>query len=228
MKINKFLLNKSALIIMLIVIFLLTVSLSIKADDDNGKTINQVIKEIRKELNLKDNEKIDPNKVPDRLLGELGEAVMSERHPNDREHEWMDDMMGGEGSSSLEAMHKAMGYRYLEGYFYNENKRYNYRRRGYGHMMMGPFSMFGSNSNYRFPGNFRNWFFNFRWIGGTIMIIFWLIILGFAGYLIYTAIIKNTKSKNPDDENPFEILKRRYALGEITKKEYEEKKKDIL
>ena len=225
MKIKNFSLNKSAIIIMLIFIFLLTANISINADGD--KTISEVIKEIRKELNLNNNDRIEPEKVPDNLLEELGEAVMNERHPDVREHEWMDDMMGGEGSASLEAMHKAMGYRYLEGYFYNGNRKYNYQGRGYGHMMMGPFSMFGTNRNYRFPGNFKNWFFNFRWTGGIFMIIFWFIILGFIGYLIYLAATKNTKSKK-QDENPFDIIKKRYALGEITKKEFEEKKKDIL
>ena len=226
MKIKSLLLNRSIFILTLFFIFLLTINLSINADSDHNKTILEVIKDIRKELNLNKNDRIDPEKVPDNLLEELGEAVMSERHPDEREHEWMDDMMGGEGSTSLKAMHKAMGYRYLEGYFYNGNKRYNYRGRGYGHMMMGPFSMFGPNRNYGFPGNFRNLFFNFRWIGGIFMIIFWLIILGFIGYLIYVAVTKNTKLKKTD-ENPFDILKRRYASGEITKKEYEEKKKDI-
>jgi uncharacterized membrane protein len=228
MKNKNFLFNKSAIIIMLIATFLFITNLSITADGDHNKTIQEVIKEIRNELNLNNNDKIDPDKVPESLLEELGEAVMSEIHPNESEHEWMDDMMGGEGSTSLKTMHITMGYRYLEGYYNNVYRRYNGWKRGYGrHIMMAPFSMMGSDRNFRFPGNLRNWFFNFRWIGGITMIIFWLIILGFIGYLIYAAATKNTKSKN-QEENPLDIIKKRYALGEITKKEYEEKKKDIL
>ncbi len=59
------------------------------------------------------------------------------------------------------------------------------------------------------------------------MMILWFVIIGFIGYFIYLATIKNAKSKD-NDENPIEILKRRYASGEITKKEFEDKKKDIL
>ena len=227
MKVKNFSFNKLVLITILIIIFLLAINSLINADINHDKTINEAIKEIRKELNLKNNDRIDPDKVPDHLLEELGDAVMSEMHPDEGEHEWMDNMMGGEGSDSLKAMHRVMGYQYLEGYYNDGNKRYNYWGRGYGHMMMVPFSIMVPGTNYRSPENFRNWFFNFRWTGGIFMIIFWLIILGFIGYLIYTLITKNTKLKDKEDD-AFDIIKRRYALGEITKKEYEKKKKDIL
>jgi hypothetical protein len=58
-------------------------------------------------------EQIDPDRVSDAQLAELGEAVMDVQLPNERQHASMDEMMGGEGSQSLEAMHRSMGYSYL-------------------------------------------------------------------------------------------------------------------
>ncbi len=228
MKTKKFLINKLTVLSMLIVVILLTINFTINADGNHDKTINQVIKEIRETLNLKEKDKIDPGKVPDNLLEELGEAVMSERHPNEREHEWMDEMMGGEGSISLKAMHRAMGYRYLDGdYNYgNTSRGRNFMRRDHGYMT-GSNSMMWMNNYSHSPWNIRNNFFKYRWIGGITMIIIFLVFAGLIGYLIYIAAAKNLKSKN-QEENAFDILKRRYASGEITKKDFEEMKKDIL
>jgi uncharacterized membrane protein len=227
MKTKYILLTKSAVLLILVAVFLFVSNISIKADGDNEKSVDQVIKEIRKELNLKDNDKIDPGKVPDNLLEELGDAVMSKTHPDEREHKWMDDMMGGEGSDSLKAMHRTMGYRYLDGAYSGYNGRLNYDRSGFGNYMMWPGSMMGTRRNNYSNWNNRNWFFKNRWIGGAIMFIIWIAILGFIGYLAYFAVTKNTKLKN-QEESALEILKRRYAKGEINKKEFEEKKKDIL
>lgn len=56
----------------------------------------------------------------------------------------------------------------------------------------------------------------------------WIIILILVGLLIYF-IIQSQKIKGPPmpGESPIDILKKRYAKGEITKEEYEKMKKDI-
>ena len=62
--------------------------------------------------------------------------------------------------------------------------------------------------------------------GGVVMWIIFLIVIGVAIYLIVQA----TKSKGPESpfrETPMEILKKRYAKGEITKEEFEKMKKDL-
>ncbi|MGK9368385.1 SHOCT domain-containing protein [Melioribacter sp. Ez-97] len=65
----------------------------------------------------------------------------------------------------------------------------------------------------------------FGWMGfGWI---FWLIVIAVIVYLI----IKITNQKQTDNiypkETPLEILKKRYAKGEISKEEFERIKKDI-
>jgi len=63
-------------------------------------------------------------------------------------------------------------------------------------------------------------------MGGIFMIIFWgLIILGVIFLIRWLAgMTKTTKS----EESALEILKKRYARGEINQEEFEQKKKDLL
>ena len=56
-------------------------------DEGHGKSVEQVEAEIRTELGLKADERIDPDKVPPALLEELGDAVMGVMHP-DPEQQW--------------------------------------------------------------------------------------------------------------------------------------------
>jgi putative membrane protein len=55
----------------------------------------------------------------------------------------------------------------------------------------------------------------------------WIIVLIIIGVVVYW-IIQNEKSTSEGDkEAPLDILKRRYAKGEITKEQYEEMKKKL-
>lgn len=64
------------------------------------------------------------------------------------------------------------------------------------------------------------------WNGGISMILFWiLIILGIVFLLKFFA--KDNQGNKTSDKKAIEILKERYARGEIDKKEYEEKKRDL-
>ena len=89
------------------------------ADSDeegaHGRPLEVILQEIRVKQGLGPNEAINPRKVGDEDLAELGEALMGVMHPDPRQHELMDKMMGGEGSESLASMHRMMGYRYLSG-----------------------------------------------------------------------------------------------------------------
>ena len=56
--------------------------------------------------------------------------------------------------------------------------------------------------------------------------IFMLLFLGAVIWLIAT-LINSSQSNKKDDSDPFTILKKRFANGKITKKQFEEMKKEI-
>lgn len=73
---------------------------------------------------------------------------------------------------------------------------------------------------------------NWGWGGGffwgpLLMVIFWIIILGGIVLLIYALVSPKNVSSSQGD-SALEILKKRYARGEIDKKEFEERKKDLV
>ncbi len=82
---------------------------------EKSEKVRSVLSEIRKEQGLKEGEPVNADKVSPKLLGELGDEVMEVVIGNHERHEWMDNMMGGEGSARLENIHEQMGYRYLLG-----------------------------------------------------------------------------------------------------------------
>lgn len=56
--------------------------------------------------------------------------------------------------------------------------------------------------------------------------LFWIVVIAVVVYLIVRLTNQNTNSANNHD-NALDILKKRYVNGEISKEEFEEKKKDI-
>ena len=62
------------------------------------------------------------------------------------------------------------------------------------------------------------------WFGGEItMLFFWVLVVIFIVWIVREVSGKNSKS----DSNALDILKERYAKGEITKEQFESMKKDI-
>ena len=92
-------------------------------------------------------------------------------------------------------------------------------------MMMGGWSSpLGSNQSNNSMMNFGFTLFDgFGWI---FMILWWVLII--AGIVALIKWFTNQSRSTHDHEKlPLEILKERYAKGEIDKKEFEEKKKDL-
>jgi putative membrane protein len=83
---------------------------------------------------------------------------------------------------------------------------------GYGYGMMGPGVMGG---------------FGWMWLMPIFFIIFWgLVIWGIVALVRGLSGSRGSDSSKTD--SALEILKKRYARGEINKEEYDEKKKDLV
>ena len=64
---------------------------------------------------------------------------------------------------------------------------------------------------------------------GIVMIIFWVVLIGALVLLVSGAIngVRGSHAYDDDLQMPLEILKRRYARGEIDKAEYEDKRRSL-
>ena len=73
--------------------------------------------------------------------------------------------------------------------------------------------------------------FGFGGLGLILMLVFWLVIIGMAVWLLSNLFPRATDAfktgKKDLSESPMEILKQRYARGEISKAEYNEIQKDL-
>jgi len=190
------------------------------------RSVDTILSEIRKEQGLKGNEKINPDKVSEQKLEELGDSLMEIMIGNHEEHERMDNMMGGDGSKSLNAMHSSIAYRYLSGIPVGMMGG----MMGYNGMMNG----FPLNNNLNYKGGtsmmsndygMMGWGFG-NWVMIFIIIVFIFILIAI-GVLIFYAIKKNQNTNFSSSETPLDILKKRYAKGEISKEDFNKIKNDL-
>jgi putative membrane protein len=66
-----------------------------------------------------------------------------------------------------------------------------------------------------------------HWMFGGFMWLFWIAVLVALFFFIKWLIQQKPGSQKPE-ENALEVLKKRYAKGEIDKEEFEQKKRDLL
>src|SRR3989344_108701 len=168
--------------------------------------------------------KINCNELNDEQLNAIGDYYIEQMHPGES-HELMDKMMGGEGSITLKQMHTNMAKRL----YCNENIQ------GYGMMssgMMMPMmqmmgggmmggnmmNMMGSNGGVRGYSNMMgyptSYGFGYWYI---LWYVFWITVIVLVIWLVY-------KYAMQKDDDALSIIQKRYAKGEISKKEYEDMK----
>ena len=144
-------------------------------------------------------------------LEHIGDYLMDQMHPGEA-HESMDKAMGGEGSEQLKQMHVRMA-------------KMMYCGEGNMMQMMGGGMMnVISNGMMNQAGGMMGTtpYYGYGDVWNIVWWLFWAGIILFAIWLIYKYIIKEN-----NDEDPSRILKIRFAKGEITKKQYENIKKDL-
>lgn len=202
--------RKLLILSILSVVSVFSLSFIAYADNNMPKSIDAVMSEIRQEQGLKSDEKINVEKVSASKLESLGDSVMEAMIGNSEVHDQMDKNMGGDGSATLTALHKKLGNNYLVGY---PNGMINLMSGG----MMGNYGggMMGN-------GGYGNGIMgSFGW-GGMFMGILFVILIG----IIVFIVIKTARGTGSrlTNETPLEILKIRYAKGEISKDDFDKMK----
>lgn len=79
------------------------------------------------------------------------------------------------------------------------------------------------------PGMMNGW--GMGWFGGIFVIVFWVLLIIGLVFLIKWLVqstMGNSGSPRGASSNALEILRERYARGEINKQEFEEKRRDLL
>jgi putative membrane protein len=67
------------------------------------------------------------------------------------------------------------------------------------------------------------------WFAPLMMLIFWIaIILAIIFFIRWLIVSSRSRQSSASQESALEILKKRYARGEVGKEEFEEKKRDLL
>lgn len=205
----------------------LVLTQAVCAEESATPSLESVLKEIRTSQGLSGDEMINCEDATNEQLEKLGEALMDIAYPNPDEHALMDRMMGSDGSASLALMHRMMGARYL-GCYSGDIRGPAIPGMGMMGGMMGygggwqggPMMGWGMN-NAMGPGH---WGF-MPWGWGSLVL--WAVIIA-AVVLIVSYLARPRRGPQAGGrEDALEILRRRYASGEITKQQFDEMRDTI-
>lgn len=71
------------------------------------------------------------------------------------------------------------------------------------------------------------WGYGMGALGGLMMLVIWVLVIVGLVYLIRW-LAQSVKKSETKEETALDLLKKLYAKGEISKEEFEEKKKDLV
>ena len=219
--------------------------LNVQAQEMEIRSIDLIITDIREDLNIGPNDAINVEEVKIELLEELGDSVMEAYIGDSERHEEIDNYYGGDDSETLSELHIQLGKDYLKGYpitmmsfmpfrwnevngSYSGYYRHGMMGRNYGYPdsndqyyggMMGR-----NNSSLGWMNNTfnRNYGMMNLSSGGMIMGIFGFILLVVVLYYLFNS---NKVDNRISTNNALDILKERYARGEISRDEFIETSK---
>ena len=196
------------------------------SDNATIQSQQQEEKEGKQFLDNLNNKTVTCSQLKDADFEKIGEYFMGQSIGDTSRHiamnEMMKSMMGEQGE---EQMHIAWGKR---GSGCDTSAAFPSQGTGFMpmmQMMMGGWSSpLGSNQSNNSMMSFG--FSPFSGFGWIFMILWWVLII--AGIVALIKWLTNQSRSSPDHEkSPLEILKERYAKGEIDRKEFEDKKKDL-
>ena len=177
---------------------------------------------------------ISCDKLTDKQLETIGEYFMEQMHPGEQ-HEAMHEMMGiEEGTEYHEQFHANIARMMYCGESGNMmgSGMMNGGMMGSGGMMgmmpmmmnmMGGQNVQSGMMQGMMGNNPIGFSYNYWGFWNVVWLLFWIGIIVLIVWLIYKFIIK----KEVVSETPVNILKKRYAEGEINKKQFEEMKKEL-
>lgn len=207
-----------------------------QTNSNTSQELRDTLSAILSTQNISDQSKVDCSKVTDDQFEKLGDAYMGTMFASTAQHEAMDNMMGGEGSASLRQAHINMGRSYLGCWSNYNSGPIAMPMMGYGggHGMMGTYGYQPDITRSNYHNNMMGYGFNgfggTGWLGGgLVMGLFWLLLIVSVVALVRMAMhrggMHHTATTNT---SAIDILKERYAKGEIDKEEFESKKKDLV
>lgn len=216
---------------------MLLLPLLLSAQGNDLQAVEEAVQEIMEAQGVDSIAEVEPERVTPDRLAQLGEAVMRLSVADDGEREWMEEMMGGSGSQQLRSMYRWMGYNYLR----NEGNLTlgPWGPGGFGPGMMGPGvgpgAMHGwTRGAWQTPPwegdapdpGLRGWATPRPWVW-VIGVLLVLVVVMLALLLARTGSHRSREGEKREPSEWQEILRQRYARGEISREEYRRMTEDM-